>query len=158
MRRDPATITATPRGLMSWSFDLTRDGTPLTTLETSWFRERGSFELGGETYDIEKDSPLAGRIHLVHDGHSLAMAKPSFWVNAAAIQVEGDHYRLTHESCCTRGLVLTLGGRRVGHITPIAPLTRRCHARLPGELSVPVQVFILWLGTMIWRRDASDAA
>jgi len=157
-RPTPATITATPRGLMSWSFDLARDGAPLTTLESSWFRERGSFRLGGETYHIEKDSLLAGRFHLIHDGQSLAVAKPSFWINAASIHVGDVHYRLTHETCCTRRLVLARDGRPVGHITPIAPLTRRCHARFPDELSDPLQVFVLWLGTLIWRRDSEDAA
>ena len=51
-----------------------------------------------------------------------------------------------------RAFELKRGGDRVGSVAPTSALKRSARISLPGELSVPVQVFITWLVLVMWKR------
>ena len=49
-------------------------------------------------------------------------------------------------------------GRAVGAITPASAWSRRASAELPAALPLPVQVFVVWLAMLLWKREQDAAA
>jgi hypothetical protein len=55
-------------------------------------------------------------------------------------------------------MVLLVDEREVGEIAPASLWSRRATARFPDTLALPMQVFLLWLAVLLWKRDSDAAA
>ena len=51
-----------------------------------------------------------------------------------------------------------LDGRAAGVIAPRGAWTRRSTADLSDDIPLPVQVFVLWLAVLLWKREQDAAA
>jgi hypothetical protein len=54
--------------------------------------------------------------------------------------------------------VLFQGDIEVGSIRPEGYLSRKAAVSLPGDMPMPVQVFVMWLVILLWRREANAGA
>ncbi|RMH22245.1 MAG: hypothetical protein D6696_03875 [Acidobacteria bacterium] len=150
---------AVPSNWFSWNYDVSdRDG-PLTRIDLGWLRETGGFELGGRRYRLARRGWL-GHFELRRDDGRLICraAKPSAFRRLFEIDLGDDKLILEAESIWGRGFVLRRRRKRAGVIRPESPLSRRIEAELPEELAAEVQVFLLWLVILVWRRHASAAS
>ena len=50
------------------------------------------------------------------------------------------------------------GDRQIGAISPENAWTRRATADLSPDLPMPIQVFVIWLVILLWKRDAQSSA
>ncbi len=152
-------LSAQPKHLLSWGFNLFDRQQQLITLDLAAIREGGAFNWNGAAYTMKRESWPAGDFLLMNQGETLARAhKPSAFTRSFHVQAGRRRMELKGASPFTRKFVLTDRGAIIGTISPNHPFTRASTLELPDELSIPEQVFIFWLAVLMWRRAAhSDA-
>jgi hypothetical protein len=148
-----------PTGWFSWEFTIVRSGRTLASLDISWWRDRGELVVDGATYAVVREGLVSSDFRLsTADGATVASAtKPSILRRRFEVVHRGRTWTLEPRSAWGRAMTLLTNGRPVGDITPGGIWTRRATATLPEELSLPVQVFVVWLAVLLWKRE-SDAA
>ena len=151
-------LRAEPSNWFSWSYDVFEDDQHLTTVDLAWMREAGSFELGGQRFDIARE-PGWGDFVLSAGGDAICRArKPSAWFRSFQVVIGDRHLTLEAQSPLNRTFVLREGGATFGEIRPQGILSRKAVVMLPESLSRAVQVFIVWLVIVLWRRQANASA
>ena len=149
-----------PRRWFSWDFTVARGDRRVAELDISWWRERGALAIDGATYAITREGLLSGDFRMsAPDGQTMATAsKPSMLHRRFDIVHAGHTITLRARSAWARTMDVLLDGRDVGAITPAGAWTRRATADLPETLSLPVQVFVVWLAVLLWKREQDAAA
>jgi hypothetical protein len=149
---------AAPTGLFTWDYTVYEDDTPIAFIDMSWWRERGEVQIAGVTFQVYRESLLAGRFVLQSGDQVLARAeKPSAFFRAFTVEADGRRMELRALSWWTRSFGLFEGGRQVGSIRPKGWLTRKAVINLPSDLFLPVRVFLFWLVLILWRRAAQSS-
>ncbi len=145
-----------PHSVVSWDFTVLRDGSPVAVIDVSWFREKGVLTVDGAEYPVYREHLMSGAFILEFNGTPLARAeKPSAFFRSFIVEHAGQTYTLKAETALFRKFVLLDHDREIGSITPEGPLTRKATVDLPDSLSLPVQVFLIWLTVILWKRQAS---
>jgi hypothetical protein len=147
-----------PKSWFSWDFYVVEDGRKIAFIDRHWFRERASFSLDGESYGVRRTSVVRGTFVLEHAGSVLAEAiKPSSFRRSFDISVGADRYSLTAASAFRREFRLFRGGAPVGTINPVSVLGRSATAAFGDGIPRAVQLFVVFLVLVLWKR-AADAA
>ena len=150
---------ATPRGLFTWGFTLYEGGDAIAEIDPSWFGESAEIRAGGQTYSAYRESLLGGTFVLQSGERLVARArKASAFVRAFDIDLSGRPLELKATSVWSREFGLFEGGVQVGRIGPAAWFGRRAVIDLPPGISLPAQLFLLWLVLVLWRRADAAAA
>ncbi len=151
-----------PTGWFSWEFTIVRGDRTVASLDISSWRDRGELVVDGGTYAVVREGLVSSDFRLsTADGVTVATAtKPSILRRRFDVVHAGRTWTLQPRSAWGRAMTLLTNGREAGDITPGGMWTRRATATLPGELPLPVQVFVVWLAVLLWKResDASVAA
>jgi len=162
LRRDGRTphvpmLTAKPTGLLSSDFHLARDGRPLATLRQSAVREKATVTLDGVEYDLRNQ--LLGRDFLLRrEGRLLARADKRAFRYAFDVTVgpEGPAprtFRYASVGLLVGGRFrLTEGERTLGEAAKVM-LGRTARTSFPDAMPLELEVFLLWIALMMWRRD-----
>jgi hypothetical protein len=154
-----AQIRARPRHLFSWGFDLYLDGELLTGFDMAWLREGGQFTWDGTEYQLSREGLWSGDFLLLTGDEVRARAtKESAFERTFVVRLDERALRLEAASVFSRSFRLSEHGVMIGRVTPDHFFTRACTLDVPGDLPVPVQVFIFWLVVLMWRRADSAAA
>lgn len=147
-------LEATPIRLFSADYQVTRDGQPVTLIDMATLRSRGQFELDGVPYTFRATGLMGGSYVLESQGRTVARATRErlipllYRVNAGdrmlglALHAPGRRFTVRH------------GDRVIGEVRPRRLLSRSARARFEEPLSLPVQVFLLSLVLLYWRRRA----
>lgn len=153
---------AKPAGLMSDHFVVSDDGVHLCRIDQSGGRERAEFTVHDETY-VAKNELLGGDFLLEKAGQLIARAdkrtlRRVFDVTVLPATSAERSYELRVGGLIIKGgrYSLEADGRKVGELVK-TPFLRSAQATLPEDMPLPVQVFLLWIGLMMWRRER-DAA
>jgi hypothetical protein len=142
--------------VLSWDFSVLRDGAPVAEIDVAWFRENGTLTVEGVTYPVYREHLMSGAFILESNGTPLARAvKPSALFRCFTIEHAGQTYTLQAETAVLRKFVLLENDREVGSITPEGPIIRNSKVDLPEHLPLPVQVFLIWLTVILWKRAAT---
>ena len=150
---------ATPHGIFSWDFTLSKDGVALAEIDMSWFRERAEVKIGEQTYTVYRESVMQGTFALQSGDQVLAQAqKVGAFTRAFEVNFAGRQLELKALSAWKRQFGLFENGAQIGHIGPTNWLRRKAVIDLPGDIPLPVQVFLFWLVVILWRRAAGSAA
>jgi hypothetical protein len=149
-----------PLRWFSWDFSVDRDGRRVAELDISWWRERGELAVDGTSYAVAREGLLSGDFRMTApDGRLVATAsKPSAFRRRFDIVHGGRTWTLQARSAWRRTMDLSVEGRSAGAITPTSIWSRRATANLPAALPLPVQVFVVWLTVLLWKRDDEAAA
>ena len=149
-----------PMRWFSWDFAVERNGREVAELDISWWRERGALTIAGQTYAIAREGLIAGDFRMTAPDHSVVAtaSKPSVLRRRFDIVYRGHTVVLEARSAWRRTMDVLLDGRAVGAITPAGAWTRRASAELPDALPLPVQVFVVWLAVLLWKREQDAAA
>ena len=147
-----------PHSMLSWDFSVLRDGTPVAEIDVSWFREKGVLTVEGVQYPVYREHVLSGAFILEFNGTPLARAeKPSALFRSFLVEHGDKTYTLKAETALFRKFVLLDNDVEIGSITPAGPLVRRASVDLPDDLPLPVNVFLIWLTILLWKRAAEKA-
>ncbi len=148
----------TPQGWFGWNFDVLHDGNKIAEIKTSILPEGGSFSIDGASYRIWREGMFSGEFLLDRDGQTVARAqKPSAFRSLFEITHLDRSYTLKKESLLSRSFVLLEGDVAVGSIRSEGRLSRKATVSLPEAMPAPVQLFVIWLVILLWKRE-SDAA
>lgn len=148
-------IQCIPRGVCSWSFQLTGSGHRGST-EHRWAGEQGSLVVDGVQYEVWKDGAFSGGWRLRGAGGTVAVAKkPSAFRRQFEIEHDDQHWSLEATGLGRTMRLRGPAGRAM--IEPEHAFTRRAVIR--GETGdFVVTCFAFWLTVLIWRRSANSAA
>ncbi len=142
-----------PQGWFSGDFRVLEGGVELAVIDKSWLGESGAFTIDGKTYTVARTSVLRGTFTLEHNGQVVAEAvKPSAFFRSFEITAKGDRYVLRAESPFRRKFLLLRRESVLGEIEPISLFGREAVARLPKEMQTPLQLFVVFLVLVLWRR------
>jgi hypothetical protein len=152
-------IRARPRHLFSWDFDfLLDDGSSIPLDMAGWLREGGRFTWAGTEYQIVREGFWFRDFLLAAEGQVLARAtKISLFGRSFAVRLSDRDLEL-RASWFSRRFGLIAQDAVVGMVSPDGFFTRSWTAEFPEDLSVPVQVFLLSLAILMWRRQNNAAA
>ena len=148
-----------PARWFSWDFNVSQGLHPVADIDISWWRERGQVTVQGTPFRVSRQGMLSGDFLLESDRGVVARAtKPSVLRRSFDVQHESKTYTLQAQSALRRSFVLLEGGREVGNISPDGFWTRRASATLPSDMPLPVQVFLIWLAVLLWKRESDSAS
>jgi hypothetical protein len=152
-------LTLIPKSWLSWDFRIEDDGREIAFIDRDWFRERATFAVDGAAYDVRRTSVVQGTFTLERGGVEIARAqKTSAFRRAFEIETaDHERYELRAASTFRREFQLTRGGVPVGSISPVSMFGRTATAHLPETVPRPVQLFMLFLVLVLWKRR-SDAS
>ncbi len=148
-----------PRNLFSWSFDIMRnDMTVAQILHTLSLKESATLNLSGATYQAYREHFMGGDYLLEEDGQPIARAqKQGLFVNSFQIKYPDGTAILKKESAFGRSFLLIEGEREAGFIRPVGPFSRKADVSLPDEMPLPVQIFVIWLVLVTWKRQSDSS-
>ncbi len=152
-------LRAIPKGWFSWDFTVVdEESGPVAEIDVSTWREKGLLTVDGVGYEVFREGLMSGAFLLKQGDSLLARAeKPSAFRRTFLIDYSDRHYTLQARSFWRRELVLLDGSLEVGSLAPEGAFSRRMRVDLPEELPLPVEVFLVWLAVILWKR-ASEAA
>jgi len=149
---------AKPRSLFSDSYEVAGPHGLVAAVNISWFKEGGSFRLDGEKYVVGRQGMMRGAFFVNRDGKTIAAAvKPSAFKRCFEVGCGERELKLAAARPFGRKFTLSEGRKIVGSVSPVSVWSRSAKADFPAEISLPVQVFMIWLVLVLWKRDR-DAA
>ena len=154
-------LSARPTGLFANDYTFALDGRPLGILDQSGTFERAEITLEGVPY-LLKNERIGRDLLLERDGEVLARASKRLLRRQLTVTIDPDGptpYQLELEvsGFLVKGgrYTVTRDGRKVGELVK-TPFARSASAHFPDDLPLPIRVFLLWIGLMMWRRERSD--
>jgi hypothetical protein len=151
-------LQASPTSWLSWSYTVTEGFEQVSRIDLAWVREAGCFDLDGRSYEIRRE-PMWGAFILRSSGSEIARArKSSAFSRSFSVTVDDATFSLEAVSAFQRKFVLREGGARLGEIRPAGLLSRKAVVDIRSEVPRSVQVFVLWLVVIMWRRQANAAS
>jgi hypothetical protein len=153
-------LTLVPKSWISWDFHVREAGREIAFIDRDWFRERASFTLDGETYHVRRTSVVSGTFSFEYRDVVLAEATKTSALRRAfeVVTKGGERYGLRAESVFGRTFELTRGGVRVGEVRPVSIFGRTATVRFPDSVPRPLQLFMVFLVLVLWKRTSDAAA
>jgi hypothetical protein len=152
-------LDAEPKSWWGSTYKVTEDGVTLTELAFTNLREGGGFTLGGVPYTLRRERPAGDFVLADPSGVPTARArKPSAFRRRFELEHPGGSLRIESTSGWGRSYrVLGVEGQ-VGEVRRRSLWRRQVQADLPADLPRPIQVFVLGLVILMFRRDEAAAA
>lgn len=152
-------LEAKPVSMFSRDFGIEAEGRRIALLDVSCWKEAGEISIEGESYRLFRERLMSGAFILEKAGQAVARAiKPSAFRSRFDLELAGRSCTLSPDSLFRRSFSVLQNGVAVGNIRRAGLFTRRAIIDLPGDWSLPLQVFVFWLVVVIWNRDDSAAA
>ena len=152
-------LTLKPKGWLSWDFHIIENGEEVAFIDRHWFHERATFSVDGRFYDIQRTRLLRSTFVLTQSNVIIAEAdKPSAFRRTFVISAGAEEYTLEAGSAFQRRFDLLNGDRLVGTVRPTSVLRRTGVAELPETIPRPIQLFIVFLVLILWKRQADAAS
>jgi hypothetical protein len=147
-----------PKSWVSWDFIVERNGQPLTLIDMAWVREAAEVEIGGVACRFYRKGMLGDFVMEV-DGQPVVRAtKPSAFTRRFRVTYQGHSYILQAASPFTRRFVLLDGEQEIGQVKTDNPFSRKASVTFPDDVPAEVQVFLIWLVVLLWKRAAAAAS
>lgn len=126
----------------------------LTLLDLARLRSRGEFLLDGASYEFRAEGLLGGSYVLERDGRVVARATRAQLFPLVYRVHAGDRILELHSHPPGRKFSLRHGDRVTGAIRPAGPFSRSGVAEFQEALAPAVEVFLIALVLLKWRRRA----
>ncbi|MEM6785043.1 MAG: hypothetical protein AAF624_15085 [Bacteroidota bacterium] len=154
-------LDAKTTGLFSWDYRVYESSREVAFLDVGLLLEGADLDIGGIPFRLDREG-LAGDYTLAFEGIVIARAtKRSLFTGTFDVILDAPladtgttHLIVKRKSLVSdRFEVLTdEDGPRLGLIRKRNLLTRRASVDLPDTFPLGVQVFLLWLAVLMWRR------
>jgi len=151
-------LRAEPSSWFSWNYDVRDGGQAVCTLSNRFGRSAGSFDLAGSRFAIHRE-PRWGDFVLTGATGEIARAKKTSMVTFHfRVSVNGAAYDFDADSMFSRNFPLrhegSRGGRELGAVRSERFFSRTALAELPETIPPDLQIFLIWLVLLIWRRQS----
>lgn len=145
-----------PRYWLSWDCNVLKEGSPVAEIETMFgWRQKGILRVCGRRYVTFREGLACGTFILTQSSAPLARAMRTHWFSSSfVIEVENRKFDMKADFL-GRSFTLLENGQEVGSIARQGIFTRRADARFLETLAMSVQVFIIWLAIITWKRNQS---
>lgn len=152
-------LTLVPKHWYSWNFRVVDDASEVGEVTRSWWRERGSVRIRGETYSVRREGLWSGDFLLERGGSVIARAeKTSPLRRRYRITDEDRLLTLEAASAFGRSFLILHGTRAVGSVRPARAFSRKAVVEMEAPVSPPVQLFVAFVVLGQWKRAADAAA
>ncbi|MBV8115383.1 MAG: hypothetical protein JO300_11610 [Silvibacterium sp.] len=152
-------IQLVPQGWLGWKFDVLDNDRKIAEIKTSTLPESSTFSIDGTDFRAYREGMFSGDFFLESDGQTIASAqKPSAFLSSFSITHVDRSYTLKKQSFVSRAFILFEGDREAGFIRPEGFLTRKATVSLPEIMPRPVQLFVIWLAILLWKRESDSGA
>lgn len=152
-------LEAIPKNIFSTRFRFQEENQLLGKIDNSIWREKARVELKDGTYLLYREGHFSGYFVIEHNGRLLARAsKPSALKNKFEVELAGRTLVLRQLSIWKRRFGLFNGDKQIGSIYPLSVFNRKTLIDVPGDLPLPIRVFLFWLVFIIWKRQRQAAA
>lgn len=142
-----------PKSWASWDFIVERDGRQLALIDLAWVREAAEVEIGGVACRFHREG-VVGDFVMEVSGTPVVRAHKAAMRRRFTIDYDGHPYTLEAASAFTRRFVLHDGEQEIGAVTPKSIFTRKATVAFPDDVPAEVQVFMIWLVVLLWKRAA----
>jgi len=151
-------LNAVPRSVFSWDFEVFDDTGMLAVMDVAWLKEGGSFDYCGKTYKLRKAGVFSTNFSMTEDGHPVAGAEKTPLRRFFEVESHEKTYALSALHPFTRKFKVVCDGVIVGEIFPYSIFARSCKVDTSEDIPVPLQIFMLWLVILMWRRTRKSNA
>lgn len=151
-------LKAVPIGWCSWSFRVEDESGPCAHIDMAWVRESAELDIDAVRYRVTKTAPFGGGFEMTQDGQVVASAGKRMMVRTFDVQADERHFELSALSMFGRSFGLYENGQLIGTMSPLSMWGRTAEVSFPDDVPRNVQVFLIWLVLILWRRAASSAA
>lgn len=151
-------LKAVPISWCSWTFQIEDERHNVAKIDMAWLRESANLRIGGDTYRAAKCSAFGGTFELTHDGTVVASAGKRMMIRTFDVAAGDRHFELSALSIFGRSFGLYEHGQLIGTMGPTGIWSRKARVDFPDDVSNEVQVFLIWLVLILWRRSASSNA
>jgi|SRR5690606_6477702 hypothetical protein len=149
-------LVANPQGFSARTYLFEEDGWEAGVLRVRYFREAAEYEVGGKTYQMKRERYMSGPFLLLEDGQVILSAeKTSIIFNRFRFEWAGETYWLKSLDWTIRHFAVLAGEKQVGRIEKSGWISRRSTIDLPKDWPLHVRVFIFWLVSVLWDRQAT---
>lgn len=137
-------------------FTISQDGVELVKIEVSWFRPMAKVKIDKQTYTVYRKRFLQDVYVLESESCPLARAQWEASTRAFEVYVYFADRRLELRelSAWKNQFGLFESGAQIGDISPTSWWGRKVVIDLPGDIPIPVQVFLFWIVTDLWWRES----
>jgi hypothetical protein len=143
-----------PKRWFSWDFDVRENDIAIAQISISSWRERGEIFVQDTEYKLYRDG-LTGPFVLEADGIVFASAlKESAFRSSFVVELADRVLQLRKASILSRSFVLIEDDDEIGHMHAVSAFSRKGRADFPETLPLAVQVFLVWLILIMWRRES----
>jgi hypothetical protein len=155
----PAMLAVTRRSAFSRDYDV-RDGiAPVAEFRLSAFGERTDLRVGLDLYQARRTGWINSGFVLERYDREVARAdSEGFFRRGYAIRAPGIWATLRQRGFMRSDFGLFVGDTEVGSIRRTGFWRTTIEASFRPELDRPIQVFLIWIAAILWRRAASAAA
>lgn len=152
-------LRAIPKNLFAQKYEIFKGDERVAAVDLAWLREAGTVEIAGTHYTIGRTGLISGSFFLKkYEDTIVSAVKSSAFSRSFVIGIGGNSYTLGAASVFSRRFVLRKGPSDVGEIRPAHWFTRKVVAELPIDIPLEIQVFLIWLVIILWRRQERSAA
>lgn len=158
-------LTATSVSLFSWDYDIRRGEEPVTRLEVASTRDSGGFNLAGEPFVVSRDGFAGwfGSFQLTLGETPIAtVERPSLFRRRYLIRTHSaaaaEPLAIAAAGWFTRAYRVSSGSNQLGTIRLAGWTYQTIHAEIDTQVPLPLQLFILWLVIINWRRDQQSSS
>lgn len=152
-------LEAVPKSMLSRDYIVSENGVFITEIHFAWFREEGEMLIEGVAYKAYREGITGGAFLFERDGTVLARCeKPCTWTRILLIEYNARHYTLKPASMWGHGFAALLDEQEIGTIKPKGIGSRKAIVNFAVELPLTLQLFMLWLVLIFWKRDEAAAA
>lgn len=146
---------AKPIRIFSSTFSI-REGesdVEVARLRMRWWSEKGTVLVEGHELQLRREGVFSGAFLVASGDAVIAKAhKPSAFQNRFLIDVDDVQVELRRAGVATRTFELLRGDEVIGTVERGSLFTRSARIHISDSWPVPLQVFVLWLVLIIWRR------
>ncbi len=146
-------LTATGVGVFSSAYDVSMDGQPLTRWDHSWWRNRGSFTVEGQRYEV-RGNVWSSEFTLTDQSGMTVATAGKLYRRQWTVSVGPRTYVFQRGAWWRQQYDLLQDGQPVGYIRRPSAWRSTTEADLPG-LPPAVQVFTVAVALTVW--DAANS-
>lgn len=152
-------LRAKPKGIFSKKFRLSAGEADVGELRISQLREKAQAVIHDRQLSLYRDGVFKGPFVLESEGTRIAEAlKPSVFRNAFEVRFGSVMCEFKKKGFFRASFELELDGRVIGRVERESIWRRTVRADIPDDWPDALQVFIVWLALVIWRREAAASS
>ena len=122
----------------------------------AWVRESAELDIDAVRYRVTKTTAFGGGFEMTGDGQVVASAGKRMMVRTFDVQAGERHFELSALSMFGRSFGLYESGQLIGTMNPVSMWGRTAEVNFPDDIPRDVQVFLIWLVLILWRRAANN--